>query len=267
MSISRRNRPIGPALAMAFALALTGAAPAQVRDTVPRLKVGDQWNHGDDPWDSHPGNFKFIPKKVGIIHIELLDSFRVKVTRFHYDTLGTDTDRSWALNQATAIKVINWLNGNGEEPAVEGGCRIGGLRDLIFGQPHHVVVYIKNENITYPVRPIWFGNSLQGTVKEHKGPARENHSFFKTNIITPTGQEKIEGAVSKQFIYFENHFHKHNLLTGHDPILKGEIRVYSMKIALFSQSIKGDVAEDFGVPIIIDPDTGNMGGGEPFVCR
>ena len=272
MIIRRRGMLIGSWLAMTLALMAAGA-PAQEAAQNPRLKVGDQWNHGEDPWDPHPANFKFHPERVGIIHIELLDNFQIKATRFHYDSLGADGDKSWGLNQATAIKVIDWLNGNGDLPEVDGICRFDGLMDLKFGQPHHVVVYIKNKNIKYPPRPLWFGDSLQGTVKNdvsqetRMGSADKNRSFFNVSVLTPAGENRIKGDVSKQFIYSQNHFHKHKLLTGYDPISEGELKVYSMKIALLSQSMVGGVAEKSEIPIIIDPDTGNMGGGHPFICR
>lgn len=269
MSISRWNVPIAPGLAVALALALAGAAAAQAPDPTPRLKVGDQWNHGDDPWDAHPGNYKFNPDRVGIIHLKLLDGFRIEATRFHY--MIEDVAGGWNKNnEDIAVEVINWLNGprRAEDRPVDPICIKGGLRQLVFGHPHHVVVYVQNKNVEYPSRPIWFGNSLQGTVKDgngeyQTGKARENHSFFRTEVRTPTG---ITGDVSTKIIYFQNHFHKHGLLTGHDPIPKGEFRVYSMKISLLSQVI-GDDEGEYNSPIIIDPDTGNMGGGSPFLCE
>jgi hypothetical protein len=264
MITGARRLLIGFGLALALTLAPAGRAAAQAPDPAPRLKVGDQWNHGDDPWDGHPGGYTFNPERVGIIHIELLPNFTIKATRFHYDAIKKGSDTGWHVDQSNmAVRIINWLNGEeANKPQVTNECKFDGVRQLTFGQAQHVIVYVKNSNIKYPDRPVWFGNSLQGTIGKEDDPflgkARENHSFFNAEVLTPGG---ITGSVSKQFVYLENHFHKYGFLSGHDPIQDGEIRVYSMKIALLSQSIE-PMATD--IPIIIDPDTGNMGGGYPM---
>lgn len=259
----RRMILIGSGAAMALA-----AAPAESQSRT--MPIDEDWNHGDNPWRGHPGSAVFRPKMVCILHMELLAGFNIRARRLHYPIAENGTANTWAAIRSSAVTWIEALNdGEVTEDRPNKLYLFHGMRDFVFGQPHHVIIYIKNENIEYPDRPIWFGKRLNGTVLDlcmnpQTGNAKENHSFFNSTVVHDLTE--LGNSVSNKAIYFENHHHKRVFLGGHKPIETLEQRVYSLKINVISQSITGNPAYDSVVPIIIDPDTGNMGGGIPNHC-
>ena len=159
-----------------------------------------------------------------------------------------------------------------------------GLERFIFNQAHHFVIYIQNRNIEYhETDPAWFGRLLaeKDNNNKHKR-ASKNWSFFASQVLTPrdssddqTGDNLITGNNSLKLIYMKNFYKGRNDFGGgyHD-LEHGEKedndngnghgkRSYSLSInaSLPATTLTG--TPSVTIPIILDPDTGNQGGGEP----
>lgn len=257
--IDRRNMLIGSGLT----LAMSGLEPVRlgrVRRTEfePLLAPSsfeDGWTHGDRPWDPHPGNpTSFNPTHSAVLHLEFT-SAGLKAQRIHFaSTAGTN---DWSGNKSKVISFINFLNNPGQSsPGLH--HVFPGLKNFAFDRPHHFIVYVKNPGVDYiPGRPVWFGKKLIRDVFGVK-VASKNESFF--------GAMRDDGPItggSTNLVYMKNYYHVGNGSgngQGHRSIRRNERLAYALKINALMPSVEDPT---YKVPLIIDPDTGNMGEGQP----
>jgi hypothetical protein len=263
-NFDRRTLLIGSGAALALA-ALHD--PGEARPVI----SNHNWNSGDDPWSGHPANSNFNPEWVCILYIELMPNFAIKGLRFHHRiALGAN---NWIAIKTDVLTWINQLNANVRHSDIDRDrYTFYGLKNIKFHNPHHVIVYIKNSSVEFTDRPIWFGDLLQGTVKDYNnvhqigpGPATKNRSFFNTAIYENISEiDQQGGPFANKLIHFENHLHKREQ-GRYRRLDDQEERVYSLNINVVGKSLDQAGQAEMDVPIIIDPDTGNMGGGYPFL--
>lgn len=255
-TIDRRTMLLGSGLAVALGgverRVIEQRRPMPVDPQLSPNSVEDGWNHGDKPWDVHPANPPFNPPYTAILYLEFTAA-GLAAKRIHFPSVAGVND--WAANKSKVVSFINFLNNPGQ--ASPGAHHIfPGLKNFAFDRPHHFVVYVKNAGVDYlPGRPVWFGKKL---IKDVFGVnvASKNESFF--------GAMRDAAAItsgSPNLVYMKNYYHVGNG-NGHNhrPIKANEGFAYALKINALMPS-----AEDptYKVPLIIDPDTGNMGGGQP----
>jgi hypothetical protein len=226
-------------------------------------------NYGDAPWKPHPvENTPFSPAKTALIHIFLGEDFQLHVTRVHFDA-AIGTPNEWADNEQRVSAWINYLNAlppstlppqpqplpAPQPPSTPFVARLG-LGSFAFNQPHHVVFYIKNKGVSYDSNiPVWFSDSLQDNVYGVR-VAGPNKSFFEAEVY---GVGNIDPAFSDQVIHMKNYYMIFRA-GSYVPIVNGQDRVaYGININAAAQMAGGGLA----LPIVIDPDTGNMGEGQP----
>jgi hypothetical protein len=230
----------------------TGATPAMPSS------FEDGWNHGDKPWDVHPAHTSaaFNPSHTAILHMELT-SAGLKAQRVHFPSVSGVND--WSANKAKVVSYINFLNGSGPSPGVLGKDYnvFPGLKKFAFDRPHHFVIYVKNPGVDYLAdRPVWFGKKLIRDVFGVK-VASKNESFF--GAIRDAGP--ILGG-SPNLVYLKNYYHVGNGNGQNHRRINGERLAYALKINVLMAS-PDDNDPTYKVPLIIDPDTGNMGEGQP----
>lgn len=212
------------------------------------------WNYGSEPWEPVPNgwNKNFDPSHLCVVHIELTAELLIKAQRVHR-TANKSPANDWASNTANAVQIINALNLGQTLPNTD--KVYAGLKGLAFGRAHHVVFYVKNSNAVFdPEYPIWFGKKLRNPFNGSK-KADHNESFFNSK---PQSLSNIVGG-SQSVAYVENHFKAGNG-NAHKPIPNSKDLMYSLNL-----NIVVPTAEDsaYTIPLVIDPDTGNMGGGGP----
>jgi hypothetical protein len=245
----------------------------------------EDWNHGGKPTDAnHPNgkvNREFDPKYIMLLYMEVEDNdvssaLHVRAFRLQFlsEGYGEPTNNTLVANQRKIVDQINNLNATGTWIPSSDLIVKQGLRDFVFNQPHHFVIYIKNQHVKYNSNhPIWFGDTLLEPGPNGKPQEAEaNRSFFGTQIKTMDGTNGtlvINPPYSNKIIYVKNFFRGWNILDGYYKI-GNKMHPYSLNI-----NAEIDVADSAGsvtnmqghaygtIPIIIDPDTGNMGGGSP----
>lgn len=256
MIINRREMLIGSGLVLSLPGCAQGSLreSRQVSDGVPRNRsFQDSWNRGNAPWRTHPNSSAhFHPTHICILHMELTYA-GLKAKQVYFSSAHVSPN-NWPNNKPRVVSFINHLNAN--TTISEDHSIYPGLTDFAFDRPHHLVIYVKNEGTDYDKdRPIWFGRELNAKVM-HIDRASKNESFFGAVRDSDAG---ITNG-SPNLVYVQNYYHVgdgngHN----HRPIVNEEI-AYALKINALVPSI-GDAS--LMVPLIIDPDTGNMGGGHP----
>lgn len=277
MDTDRRNILLGSGLA---ALALSGCkengargsnAAAGLNAPPRRLRIASfdkGWNYGDAPWDrideakNPETNVVFNPGYVTVLHLELefAPSLILKGRRAHF-AVDTTQPNTQAGIQPQVRNVINYMNGSVvDRPKflLPGNDKIG-LTGFGFrkGQ-HHFVIYVKNPGLTYNHEaPIWFGLWRAGLPLR---PASPNRSFFDAEVFTDGG---ITTGV-KEFIYAKNYFRTadEDPYDINNPSNRGDL---GRKNLVYSLNINGMINSSdnpaLQIPIILDPDTGNMGTG------
>lgn len=257
-TMNRRSMLIGSGLAITLAGCADRPTDRDIAITLPpsaSRPFDDTWNQGNRPWDDHPAHTQhmFDPTHTAILHLEFTLT-GLKARRVHFPSLHGTTVNDWPNNKPKVVSFIKYLNGQGSSPGPHGV--FPGLNNFAFDRPHHFVIYIKNKGADYNNnRPVWFGNSLlRGVYSVTR--ASKNESFF--GAIRDSDASITNG--SPNLVYIKNYYHVgdgngHN----HRPI-SGERLAYALKINALMAS-----AEDSSllIPLLIDPDTGNMGEGQP----
>jgi hypothetical protein len=286
MSISRRNVLIGSGAAVALA-ACEGPkpleCPAASSPSFTTKYFQGEGNKGDEPWespDSVPGmgdygKLKdFATKSVCLVYMEILAKpFRINVARIYFENASMGSD--WTTVESEVTTLIDRLNSiafplaqtSPVDPpwdlfSQEKYKYWVGLQDFAFKRQHHVIFYVKNQESEFNgKKPIWFGDKLQGKVFGHvgsQGQADWNYSFY--------GASRKELALkvnakeySKAAVYVRNHYQKLKD-EAYDYIDNTTDKlVYALNINVITRTADGKLE----VPMIIDPDTGNMGEGQP----
>lgn len=243
------------------------------------------WNEGKEPWEEHPSQSaarKFNPDYTMLLYMDVQrvpadDSdqkntqLQLRAIRLQFpaqrriDTQG-NVYNDWESNKTKVLHWINQLNNDVDPVACEKPeiCQDGtlfvrpGLRDLKFFRPHHFVIYIRNSGVEFEDRPIWFGGRLRGSIyngNDKKGD--DNWSFFASHVYKDLA---VGTPFSKQLIYVKNYYHVRGFLGLSHKEITDEKEVYSLNInALVKAAEEGGMS----IPIVIDPDTGNGGEGEP----
>jgi hypothetical protein len=212
------------------------------------------WNYGQQPWDTVPQGWDkaFNPDYLCVVHIELASDLRIITKRVHRPAVKSPAN-DWSSNKANAVDIINKLNRGDALPPTD--KLFEGLKNFAFGQAHHVVFYVKNSAAEFDSEyPIWFGKKLRNAYKGSK-KAEPNESFFGAN---PETINSISGG-SKSVTYVENHF-KVGSGNAHKPIPKDKNLIYSLNLNVV---VPSNEDATYTIPLIIDPDTGNMGSGGP----
>lgn len=214
------------------------------------------WHHGDrNPKNGHPVSYAFDPPYCVLLHLYLNEFFELEAKRVHFVVNRRGSDNDFDDNRDRFKAWINYYNDRGNRPNGYWFKEISdnALEDFAVGHQHHVLIYIRNQNITYDDQwPIWFGKKLTKSVMG-VSVARANDTFFDVD-------EKDVAVLngSKKGIYMKNF---HTVKDGSYRALRREEKfAYSFNINALAK-VAG--FEDHAVPIIIDPDTGNMGDGIP----
>lgn len=217
----------------------------------------ENWHYGDrNPKFGHPTSMAFDPPYAALLHLNLNSNFEMEANRVHFKVKNRGVDNTFRDNSDRFAGWINFYNRTGPEPLGYEFVKAEGdvLDNFAFNDQHHVLIYIKNSNIGYDQEwPIWFGRKLVGSVYGIED-ASENHSFFG---ISPKALQVTGGSVTG--IYLKNHY---SIKQGNVyRRIVNEKAAYSMNINARAQvaGFPGHV-----LPIIIDPDTGNMGEGSPL---
>jgi hypothetical protein len=223
-------------------------------------------NQGDDPGSGYDSNFR--PMYTSLLHLEVMPDQSIKAIRLHIPTDAAD--RRWE-NAKNKEKVAYWINkvnkdevceknpqqGNPCKPAPNEAVVYEGIGNFVFYEPQHVVVYIKNKSVKFDRDyPVWFGSRLIGNVGQHGSKAETNGSFFGAHL----DDLSIENY-STQILYMQNIFKEKHWYGGHSDIDAKDRKIYSLNLNTLINMTKLDGAGGYAVPLIIDPDTGNMGGG------
>lgn len=244
------------------------------------LGAGSGSNQGDDPkTDFLKSKVNFSPEYTAIIHIELLKDHSINFFRYHYPAHG---ESSWDILKKDVISNIEDFN-EGRFPKKDETRNLyasHGPKNIIFHSQHNIFIYIKNKELSiFEEYPIWFGDRLIGTIdspttRTAMNKFSKNRSFCA--VETKTLDEGTFGkGFSSQLIYMKNyHVHKDGWLSSYRRVRNKEELAYSMNIVAEmesryqvdcnSESTKTPVIESVRIPVIIDPDTGNMGGGAPL---
>lgn len=292
--ITRRQAVI---VTLAVPVLLGGAFAAGLLEQ----KVYDKdYNHGEHAsGENHPSkavNDAFNPKYVMLLYLDIEDNaggaLRMRATTLQFPVVsyvnGDNRLNTWERNK---YRIANWINclnkpefpnsspnpNPMQDPSITCHWPSGdrryvkkdGLGSFVFNQPHHFVIYIQNQNIEYHKEdPIWFGKLL-GEMENGKAKrAEKNRSFFGARVITPStavGDRRrllIAGYNSKKLIYAKNFYQGWRFFGGYYDL--GDCKhAYSLNInaELPATTLLGGASVQ--VPIIVDPDTGNMGGGDP----
>lgn len=215
------------------------------------------WNHGDPPWKPHPNpHVRFDPTYVAILHLDF-SSEGLRARRIHFPSVRSRLGKNdWDSNRDKIVLFIRHLNGEKVQDLGD-FSEYPGLMNFAFDRAHHVIIYVKNKNVDYHEQnPIWFGKNLLGKVYG-VDKASKNESFFMAARKPGLGIS----SGSSNLVYVENHYQVGNGNgTGHRPIGRTEKFAYALKINATIASV-GELA--IKVPLLIDPDTGNMGEGQP----
>jgi hypothetical protein len=219
-------------------------------------------NYGDDPWKPHPvPETPFNAAKTALIHFFFDEGLELHVLRVHFEAV-TGGANEWSDNESRVRDWVNYLNSLAPlqlpDPRTAPTAFDAwlGLDDFAFNQQHHAVFYVKNRGISYDRDfPVWFSDSLQDNVFGVR-VASANKSFYEAEVYNVAG---ITGGFSSTLIHMKNYY---QLYRGgaYGSIMNGQDRLaYAINInAAAPLSIGG-----WALPIIIDPDTGNMGEGQP----
>lgn len=234
-------------------------------------------NHGLDHTTSHPGigaklkadgsqppqipegnRPPFRPEHVALFHFELIlhptqASLKARSAHFAADRSGNN---DWDANRPKIAQVINYLNGTSSDSTMILKENLGFDKLKFKKGQHHVVVYIKNKGLSF-LRglPLLFGDALID-----KSKAEKNGSFFdcatKQDIIGVL-QDSM-GGCANEAVYMKNYFHRYDETRGVQEINDSKSYMYSMN---FLTTLSAADDKLLLIPVIFDPDTGNMGGG------
>ena len=215
------------------------------------------WNNGDDPIKTGPEGFD--PDRVCIVHLEFLPDMTVQANEVHQDAVKQPRN-DYDSNKFNIIDTINKLNSH--TPLDKSHDWYHNIDELSFGSAHHVIFYVKNKFVEFdPTYPLWFGGKTQNNHSSRAdGMADKNEAFYDRKIYK---ESNIIGAVGaeipcQQLLYVKNYFTTSNIFGCHKKIGKSERIFYSLNLNL---TVPEDGTSGSRVPIIVDPDTGNMGTG------
>lgn len=178
---------------------------------------------------------------------------------------------------ATLVSTIRYFNASGNDyPAIKGqmlACiakldanmadkcdaelKQVTLDDLTFKAPTNVVFASRNPTLKFDAEPLVFSKSLDRTHPDYPDgkKAKPNKSFYNAKIFT-------EG--SRQLVYVSNYYTKKSGGDGNGngpgdtPISANENYWYGLNFFMTIEQEGGNP-----VRIIIDPDGGNVGNGNP----
>lgn len=200
----------------------------------------------------------FAPLYVAIFHFDLEFGDNattvLNVRSAHCTSIAGGTN-DFDANQVNIANVINYFNGN---EVKQPQCIIkersyANFGKLNFNAPHHLIIYMKNVSL-YKDFPVFFGNQLIS-----KDNAEKNGSFFDAKVQDIKGVNPgPHGPCAQKILYMKNYFHYYDELNGVQEIKDKSAHWHSMNIV--ATLVAGDLSP-IVLPVIIDPDTGNMGGG------
>lgn len=250
-------------------------------------------NFGDDPTKPSGIHGKplinFDPAWVCLIYLRLSSSpaLGMEILRIHYKVKTDATSKPELADVQTSIEAwINYLNGltllpndtpkspaptpvkipeNGKftgagAPAFENKYWTG-LTNFAFSEQHHVVIYICNKGVSLYDPPVSFTHKMLGSVMGTGPVSFGNYSFYEAKAWQ-SGQ--ITNGYPQEFLHMKNYYQLYDgsqyraIRNGATPERVG----YSLNINARLASVYQDGGAS-DVPIIIDPDTGNMGEGQP----
>lgn len=146
-----------------------------------------------------------------------------------------------------------------DNPPTQHSC-YAGIGDLAFSCQQHVVIYVRNDGIEYdPECPIWFGDTLRDTILEIPIPnqdAHSNDSFYMSK--PPRVSQYISKGWANKLVHFRNYYQ-----IGDGP---GSYKSITNERVMYSLNVNAWIDTGPDSPdmlVILDPDTGNMGEGQP----
>lgn len=276
MTTTKRRMLVGTVIVAALIIGAGGSA------IMTAFNPG--WNHGGDPSDKHHPNPKvdreFDPKWTMLLYMDVNDDpsqgLRIRAVRLQFRSKGWQEDgdlsdgqttNTWSTNQNQVTDLINLLN-SGRLPTASQDMRVyPGMANIVFNQPHHVIVYIKNKNVGFDgAHPVWFADTLLEPDAKGKRDAHTNRSFFAASIEKPVDSQNrpINLNYSQQVIYMKNFFRGRGVF-GYYTIGDGLDNRHSYALNINTDVNVTDTNGNgtMRIPLILDPDTGNMGGGDP----
>jgi len=257
-------------------------------------------NNGEYPWKWRPGDpkpstgrVKFNPTKICLIYINIaFDPVKLEIAKFHFPNSSGGSE--WEDIKNEVCDLINRVNKEASFPPgyqsstpipmpdpnqypVPASHLLGdthdywaGLKDFAFSQQHHIVIYIRNGGVGYhDLYPVMFGKKLQSGmlgVGKNGDPASLNQSFYDADhydmkgFIDPGGLSRSTVVLHMKNYYqvLDNGIYR--LIRNDINNVKNEDRIaYSLNINALVKS----TYDPLDIPIVIDPDTGNMGEGRP----
>ncbi|MEA3060803.1 MAG: hypothetical protein QOJ94_584 [Sphingomonadales bacterium] len=277
MEIDRRHVLVG---ASALALSSCGRGEKGNRHVYPfsdptdRIRAfdagGTNLNVGDNPWrafdqevdDETPRPVAtFNPDYIAILHIEVTATpFKLVAKRAHFPVDVTAANDLSGIS-TRVLEVIKYLHGEITKPGyLDLNMVKDGLYQLGFSRPHHFIIYIKNKGVAYGKYPIWFGHKLLNPRPSGGFDADNNRSFFEAKL-SPSYSIGID--VADKFVYVKNYFYtadetNDDLAPENRRKIVGEKLTYALNINAIIESSDNPAIQ---IPLTIDPDTGNMGGG------
>lgn len=215
--------------------------------------------HGDDP--TAPNNSSdFKPDYFAVLYMKFGEQPHL-TARHAYFKAAAPKDAS-KDDVGCAINLLKRFTGNpvsGQNCGIQGNVRVDFV-GFDFGKKMRIYAFVDNSNIAFnAITPISFTpfGAFDKPGKIGKATKTKNKSFYNARVIT------FPNAGSQMGLRVDNHLKDGN---GDDP--KPSDKVYhSINFNLLA--CKGMVAScDFDdskrvIPIVVDPDGGNMGGGSP----
>ncbi|MDB5703600.1 MAG: hypothetical protein JWN66_716 [Sphingomonas bacterium] len=268
-NIDRRGVLIGSGLALAVAACSSERKNDLVKKIAPPFEIKSfdpASNQGKEPWNKNPNsNAVFKPIRTALIYIEFLPDFSLFVRRLHIPAVKTAGNAEWSDEKDQIVEWINFLNKlpsigsiSLPSPTPTSYNQWLGLKDFAFKYAHHVVFYFKNRTIDFNQDyPVWFGKDLRDRAGGVMGikTASPNYSFFDGDSYDVGSQ--ITGSWCTKIFHMKNYYQKYDGTTykGIEPQDK-----FAYSLNLNIEAIANDGG---GALLIFDPDTGNMGGGQP----
>jgi hypothetical protein len=218
--------------------------------------------HGDNPKDAQGA---FEPKFFAAVYMrfgEGTDGYQFTARHAYFASSGDST-------KDDVVCAMDYLKNSGGPTTPAPACQpLGKIRtdfdEFDFGQPMRIYAYVDNGNVAFnsktPLSITPFGAFDE--VKKGHATKEKNKSFYNAQLMSLPNPNNVQGK-SYTGLSFENHLKDGN---GTAP-KPGKRAAHSINFNLLA--CKGAVATcDFNnekavIPLVIDPDGGNMGGGSP----
>lgn len=207
-------------------------------------------SYGDLPSKSGPSGF--TAKFDALVYFGLDSNATLVSTIRYFNAAGND----YPAIKAQMLACVAKLDANMADKC-DAELKQVTLDNLTFKAPTNIVFASRNPTLKFEAEPLVFSKSLDRTHPDYPDgkKAKPNKSFYNAKIFT-------EG--SRQLVYVSNYYSKKSGGNGNGngpgdmPIGANENYWYGLNIFMTIEQQGGNP-----VRIIIDPDGGNVGSGNP----